>query len=101
MCSHHSRVEGKIDSKNAAFLLVTGVWSPGSLIESPLLYTKQDGTQVWIRVDLPSCVASFLQKVLEALPVTHRSGSGAGGGARIMVQGYPPSLALVSLQLWH
>lgn len=38
--------EGKTDLDKAAFLIVTGVWSPVSLIESPVLYTKEDGTQV-------------------------------------------------------
>lgn len=45
-CRHQAGLEGKIDLDNAAFLVVTGVWSPGSLIESPVLYTKEDGTEV-------------------------------------------------------
>ncbi|CAM9287427.1 unnamed protein product, partial [Laminaria digitata] len=43
---HQAGVEGKSDLDHAAFLVVTGVWSAGSLIESPVLYTKEDGTQV-------------------------------------------------------
>lgn len=39
-------LEGKGDLDSAAFLMVSGVWAPGTLIESPVLYTKDDGTQV-------------------------------------------------------
>ena len=45
--SQQAVLEGKSDLDHAAFLVVTGVWSPGTLIESPVLYTKRDGTQVY------------------------------------------------------
>ncbi|CAB1110589.1 unnamed protein product [Ectocarpus sp. CCAP 1310/34] len=54
LARHQASVEGKSDLESAAFLLVTGVWAPGSLIESPVLYTKGDGTQV---TDYPRSLA--------------------------------------------
>ncbi|CAN0541506.1 unnamed protein product [Ectocarpus sp. 12 AP-2014] len=54
LARHQASVEGKSDLESAAFLLVTGVWAPGSLIESPVLYTKEDGTQV---TDYPRSLA--------------------------------------------
>ncbi|CBN77500.1 conserved unknown protein [Ectocarpus siliculosus] len=51
---HQASVEGKSDLESAAFLLVTGVWAPGGLIESPVLYTKEDGTKV---TDYPRSLA--------------------------------------------
>lgn len=43
---YQARLEGKTDLDSAAFLIVTGVWAPGSLVDSPVLYTKENGTQV-------------------------------------------------------
>ncbi|CAN0307842.1 unnamed protein product, partial [Ectocarpus sp. 6 AP-2014] len=54
LARHQASVEGKSDLESAAFLLVTGVWAPGGLIESPVLYTKEDGTKV---TDFPRSLA--------------------------------------------
>ncbi|CAN0348577.1 unnamed protein product, partial [Pylaiella littoralis] len=54
LARYQARLEGKTDLDSAAFLIVTGVWAPGSLVDSPVLYTKENGTQV---TDYPRSMA--------------------------------------------
>ncbi|CAM9527256.1 unnamed protein product [Sphacelaria rigidula] len=60
---YQASAELKTDQTHAAFLVVTGVWASGSLIDSPVLYTKDDGTQV---TDYPRSLAVWAGTTDEA-----------------------------------
>ncbi|CAM9286802.1 unnamed protein product [Choristocarpus tenellus] len=56
LARHHAVVEGKTDMDRAAFLLVTGVYYVDTLIETPVVYTKSDGTEI---TDYPRGIAAW------------------------------------------
>jgi hypothetical protein len=68
IANHEINKQNKTDHSHVAFPIVTGAWyNPDSHVPSPVLYTKEDGTQVtnfaeslatWVGIDIDTNIAA-------------------------------------------